>query len=120
MKCRSGGRVLNKQGSTNPSYTTGGGAEGRDRVEQHRTCADDDATGGAEEASRRSSGAGVGAATLATVKGQGTTAAMVVNERFQSEERGHTCDATTTGGRRGSFATGMRLRPRSANPREDE
>jgi hypothetical protein len=52
---------------TNPSYTTGRGGEGLDRVEQHRTCADDDAKGGAEEASRRTSGAGLGAATLATV-----------------------------------------------------
>jgi hypothetical protein len=34
----------------------------------------------------------VGAATLATVKGQGTTAAAVVNERVRMEERGCTCD----------------------------
>jgi hypothetical protein len=34
----------------------------------------------------------VGAATLATVKGQGTTAAAVVNERVRMEERGRTCD----------------------------
>jgi hypothetical protein len=48
--------------------------------------------GGAEEPSRRSSGAGAGAATLATVKGQGTTAAAVVNERVRMEERARTCD----------------------------
>ena len=59
----------------------------------------------------------MGAATLATVKGQGTTAAAVVNERVRMEERGCTCDDDRGGG---SFATGMRLRPRSANPREDE
>jgi hypothetical protein len=48
--------------------------------------------GGAEEPSRRSSGAGVGAATLATVKGQGTTAPAVVNERVRMEERARTCE----------------------------
>jgi hypothetical protein len=35
------------------------------------------------------------------------------------EERGRTCDDGGGGGR-GSFTTGMRLRPWSANPREDE
>ena len=98
----------------NPSYTTGGGGEGLDRVEQHRTCADDDATGGAEEASRRSSGAGVGAATLVKVKGQGTTAASVVNERVQMEERDNTCEDDDGG--RCSFATGLRRRGGCANP----
>jgi hypothetical protein len=39
--------------------------------ERDRTCEDDDAAGGGEEPSRRSSGAGVGAATLAKLKGQG-------------------------------------------------
>jgi hypothetical protein len=33
----------------------------------------------------------VGAATLATVKGQGTTAAAVVNERVRMEERARSC-----------------------------
>jgi hypothetical protein len=47
------------------------------------------------------------------------TAAAVVNERVRMEERGRTCDDDDGGGR-GSFATGMRLRPRSVNPREDE
>jgi hypothetical protein len=60
----------------------------------------------------------VGAATLATVKGQGTTAAAVVNERVRMEERARTCDDEDGG--RGSFATGMRRRPRCANPRQDE
>ena len=34
----------------------------------------------------------MGAATLATVKGQGMTATAVVNERIRMEERGRTCD----------------------------
>jgi hypothetical protein len=34
----------------------------------------------------------VGAATLATVKGQGTTAPAVVNERVRMEERARTCE----------------------------
>lgn len=54
---------------------------------------------GAEEPSRRSSGAGVGAATLATAKGQGTTAVVVVNERVRMEERGRTCDDDDRGER---------------------
>jgi hypothetical protein len=54
--------------------------------------------GGAEEPSRRSSGAGVGAATVATVKGQGTTAAAVVNERVRMEERARTCEDEDGGG----------------------
>jgi hypothetical protein len=44
----------------------------------------------------------------------------MVNERVRTEERGRTCDDDDDGGERGSFATGMRLRPRSVNPREDE
>jgi hypothetical protein len=40
----------------------------------------------------------VGAATLATVKGQGTTATAVVNERVRMEERGRTCDDDDGGG----------------------
>jgi hypothetical protein len=40
----------------------------------------------------------VGAATLAKVKGQGTTAASVVNERVRMEERDHTYEDDDGGG----------------------
>jgi hypothetical protein len=73
--------------------------------------------GGAEEPSRRSSGAGVGAATLATVKGQGTTTTAVVNERVRIEEIARTCEDEDGG--RGSFATGPRRRRGCANPSQD-
>jgi hypothetical protein len=73
--------------------------------------------GGAEEASRRSSGAGVGAATLVTIKGQGTTTAAVVNERVWMEERARTCEDEEGG--RGSFATGLRRRRGCVNPSQD-
>jgi hypothetical protein len=47
----------------------------------------------------------VSAATLATVNGQGTTAAAVVNERAQMEERPRTCeDGGRVPSRRGSGA----------------
>jgi hypothetical protein len=49
--------------------------------------------GGAVEPSRRSSGAGVGAVTLATVKGQRTSEAAAVNERVRMEERARTCNS---------------------------
>jgi hypothetical protein len=57
--------------------------------------------GGAEEPSRWSNGAGVGAATLAKLKGQGTTAAAVVNdeERVRMEERDRTCEDDDRGER---------------------
>jgi hypothetical protein len=94
----------------------GGDGEGQDRGELHRTYEDDDTSGGggAEEPSRRSSGAGVGAATLVKVKGQGTTAASVVIERVRMEERDRTCEDDDGG--RGSFATGLRRRGGCANP----
>ena len=41
----------------------------------------------------------MGAATLATAKGQGTTAVVVVNERVRMEERGRTCDDDDRGER---------------------
>jgi hypothetical protein len=108
-----------KQGMTNPSNTIGGGGEGRDGGEVHRTYEDDDATGGPEEPSRRSSGAGVDVATLAKLKGQGTTAEAVVNdeERFWMEERDRTCEDDDGG--RGTFATGLRRRGGCANPSQD-
>jgi hypothetical protein len=59
----------------------------------------------------------VGAATLAKVKGQGTTAASVVNERVRMEERDRTCEDDDRG--EGSFATGLRRRGGCANPSQD-
>jgi hypothetical protein len=68
------------------------------------------------EPSRRSSGAGVGAITLATVKGQRTSEAVAVNERVRME-RARTCEDEDRG--RGSFATGLRRRRGCVNPRKD-
>jgi hypothetical protein len=73
--------------------------------------------GGAVEPSRRRSGAGMGAVTLATVKGQRTSEAAAVNERVRMEERARTCEDEDMG--RGSFATGLRRRCGCANPRKD-